>query len=374
MLPSIERVTVSAFDLHLWPRPLTDRTSLRQPMHMLCNPAAYRAARIAGTTAELPGFWVIPLSEELRADRNHFWPRYGEAAQLSSPGPGYGYGEGEAEAGPGDWLLPLRCRPRQAVPRFALSSPAINLSAHATIWLWPFGWASGIEFGVRASPGALLTVDVVQAITASLRAGAAPPFEMAGQRKALSDVFRELGGRLRENLAVAGQVAEGVLKVPRRLVVSAILTQGAPASSYLDSFAGATRFSDSERGRILGILAGVDMPAVKAVSWESSKAVQLTALPRGSFALSKSDLGTLLVLRHPADTGSRRDRYRCLFANVRACWVTAAALGNLVKHYSGLGDDGHDRARLVAAAAGALGRLPLHYTNRLCQVIVGHQQ
>jgi hypothetical protein len=364
MLPPIEWISVSAFDVHLWPRPLTNRLALSAPMRVLCDPDAYRAARIAGNKLELPGFWVFPLQRELAQPGNHFWQRYAIAAELSIPG-----FENDAPPDVRDWLLPLRCRPRQWPVEFTTAGTATIVTAHVTVWLWPFGWASSIEFSFRPQPG--LSVDDVRAVIASLQSSSGlPSFRLSGQSQKLSALFRLLRDRVAANLAANAMPSGAVAKVLRRVVTAVVAPKGSVLPSYRVLGPSRSRLSDSERGRVLGMLMGRDVDASGAIGLEKGNNVHFTPLPGGSFAISKSDSGSLLFMRHPTDTGSRRDKYRCFFANVRSCWIASAALGELVKFYNA---NDQDLAKLVGAAKTVLGRLPQNYSTDLSQVICGYQ-
>ncbi len=188
-------VTVSTFDVHLWSKPF-DPALFNPKIHFLWSASEYRKMRDAGDKVELGNLVLFPLKNELSPGRNHFWYRYKAAVDTIVAGPDTPLGD------PRDFLWPLRCRPKNFKLSFAASKAETPPDVRATIWLWPFGWSSTVEFKVT-SP---FSLGDLQDLGEKLRGAAPAPFVSDGKALLLADVFRRLAEMLRQEAAAPGKI------------------------------------------------------------------------------------------------------------------------------------------------------------------------
>lgn len=358
MLPKVENLTVSLFDFHLWESPLIDAACLNPAVQFLGNPAEYRKMRITVNKLELTKLRVFPLIGEL--DHNHFWRRYAQAAKIMH------LNAASAICIDREWLLPLRCRPTSLDLYFQVTDRHLVTKAYATIWLWSFGWSSNVEFTLRLP----LSFDDVQAIAGSLHPGVAKPFVLAGSKKSLPEVFRFLTQQLKGDLSGSEKIPHDTLELPRRIIMSIVVPKNTPPQRYGNTPLSLPRWSDSERARMHGALLGRDVTVQKVVEWENNDSL-LTHLLGTNFALTHPKNGTLLMLRDPTD-GRRRDKHRCLTANIRSCWLSIVALVQLTTNVKERAADNHSIANLVAAGDETLAQIEKYYKNPVCWTLVKH--
>lgn len=343
-------VTVSAFDVHLWSKPF-DPADFNPKIHFLWSSSEYRNMREAGQKVELGNLMLFPLKDELsqikakdelgEKARNHFWYRYKVAVDNMPTGP----------TSLGDmryFLWPLRCRPKNFKLSFAASKAGVPPKVWATIWLWPFGWSSTVEFKVTAP----FSMGDLQALGEKVRAKAPPPFMLDGKALSLSGVFGRLADTVRHEVAIPGKTPADSTRLQRYVFYSLQLPRCMPVP------ANAAGWSAADQLRMLGTLRGKKVQLGQLLNSE----VLFTALGDRNFAVTDFDEGTLLVLRHWKDLpATTRETNHCLFANLRTFSVVYFALHRFIQYAK-------DRPGIASAMESAkkmLSSLPEEYRNGL---------
>lgn len=334
-------VTVSAFDVHLWSKSF-DPDHFNPKVHFLWSEPDYRAMRTAGQKIDLKKLVLFPLKDEVDAKRNHFWWRYDTAVDNLAKGAPTPLGDVRA------FLWPLRCRPKDFKLTFGISKASVPPKVWTTIWLWPFGWSSTIEFKLTAP----FSLDDLEALGATLRSASPPPFAFNGKALSLSDIFRQLADMVRQDIAIPGKVPGDVTHLNRHVVMSLELPRGmqVPGSGW----------SAADQLRMLAALRGDKVPRAELLSAD----ILSTPLGGRNFAFTDFNEGTLLVLRHWKDreTPATRETNHCLFANLRTFSVVYFAL----RRFSQYAKDRPDVASAVTNAKNLLSSLPNEYRNGLC--------
>jgi hypothetical protein len=334
----IARLVASVFDLHTWSKPLAD-ADLGPDFRFMATPAEHRAMRVAGASRESANFRVFPIYS--KASRNTFWRRYVNALDLA-----------REAADDRDWLIPLRARPKSLAPTLTVPGLAAPVKVYVTVWLWPFGWSSQLEMRVGRHGG----LDEVETITSALT-GAATPFALAGKALSTSGLFAAVARAVVGDVVSPDADPQDVLRVQRRAVFGLVAEQG----QIVEPFDPPSRRSDLERARIASLLGRtVDVVEVNQIGQPGS-AYRLTPLGRPEFALTHNQLGAVVMLRHPLDSGPLHTRSRqfCLLGNIRASLLAWAAL-------SAVGTVGRNTP-LAQAAAGARDALRDSCHNRVFQ-------
>lgn len=354
MLPTAARLVVSAFDLHLWPTPLMQSAAYSPALQFLATPDAYRTMRGQAGFQLSNGFRLFLVDAD-SAD-HHFWRRYAKAANIPpAPTPGAAC----------EWLMPLRCRPISFEPAFQIDGVG-PVRAHVTVWLWPFGWSSQVEFRLSGP----LAFDTCQKVVAAISTSATKPFALNGQARSLPELFAQIGDRVCEDVAAPASNPLSVLQVSRRLVVGFVAEKGQEFRRFTQqaapSDASPKRWSDSERAKIVSLLTGRDMPVQDVNKLDQPGTPYRHAqLGRGNYALTHPQSGALLMLRHHGEPGSpwRRTAQLCLIGNARASLISWAALGGL----TGGSSTSPDHQSLITAGEHTARRLKSYYGNPVFQ-------
>lgn len=333
---SIVRVHASIFDLHLWKSPLLDAQAMSTALAPLANPTG---TGNAATGTDLPQLRAFPLSYQ--PDRHRFWRRYSDFV----------------DGAPKDIrhrLLPLRCRPKDFELTFVggISKP---VAVFATIWLWPFGWASSLEFSVRES----LSLDDVQKVNQALRGKAAKPaFLLNKAPTTLPQVFDNLSQRILKDTPAQGSNARADLVVSKHIVLSLVPSKDTPQQRYGAEPATMPQWSDANRGRLHACLLGNDVSIAEVLKREREGAFMLTPLGGGSFGLTYFEEGTLLVWG-----SSWRETGRCFARNVANVSLAALALQGFVDRQPRLTGDSAAIKALADAVTSLLADLRTGYRN-----------
>jgi len=354
MPPPVERLVVSLFDLHLWTKPLVDLQLLNPMVAFLADPAEYNNLRGATRKIELANLCLFPLNIEL--SYNKFWERYALAAGLHANA---GAGSSTADVSP--WLLPLRGRPKLLDLSFQSSKPKLTAKAYATIWLWPFGWSSQIEFGIRAP----LTFNEISAISAGLRGKRPAPFVLGGKPKDLSEIFKTLAQMVVGDIGKPGKVLADSLILPKHLVLTLVPPKEIPPRRYGNSPSDLAPWSDADRARLHGALLGRQVTLPELIGWEKNSVFMLTKFDAGNFALTHFDNGSLLMLGEGKHKW--RESRRCFARNVSCVCVTALALLRLIERRAQLANGGPVIGNLAKASSKALDSLVETYRNSFCR-------
>ena len=306
-MPRMARFVASMFDLHTWSKPLIHAADLRPDFQFMATPAVYRSVRVAAAPKGSPGFWLLPVYNDVA--KHTFWRRFRNALDLA-PG----------AADHRDWLAPMRCRPKAIAPNFTSASLPSPVRAHVTVWLWPFGWSTQIEIRFNQH----LDLGEVEPIASALT-GSGPAFTLDGKALSTSALFGTLAKAIVGDVAAAGSDPEDVVRVQRRVVMGLIAERGQP----FGRFDAAPRLSGAERARIVSLLGRtVDIVEVNEVG-EPGGRYRFVGLGGPEFAISHEQLGVVVMLRHPLDSGRRRSKQYCLMGNVRASLLAWAALGGV---------------------------------------------
>jgi hypothetical protein len=299
-------VSVSAFDVHLWSKPF-DPAVFDPKIHFLWSASDYRKMIDAGQKIELANLVLFPLKPE----NNRLWKRYEIAVDNLPAGSPTRLGDGR------DFLRPLRCRPKKFALTFAGGKTPVKV--WATIWLWPFGWSSTVEFKV-ATPYSLAEL---QNVGMKLRGTAPPPFLLDGKPTPLSGVFKKLADLVCDNVALPGKAPDHAMRLGRHVVFALELPRGKPVPANADGW------SAADQQRMLGTLRGDKVDLDKLLN----SGVLYTPLGEGSFAVTDFDQGTLLMLRDWRDRyGKSRETNHCLFANVRSFSMAFLALHQFIQY------------------------------------------
>jgi hypothetical protein len=120
---------VTVFDLHLWKRCQVEAADVTSALQDLVEGASRASFSASGKMRDIGQLRVFSVGHA--SDRSRFWRKY---ANIVSGEP----------VDTGGCLLPVRCRPKSFRLTFA-ALPTLTVNAFATIWLWPFGWASSLE-------------------------------------------------------------------------------------------------------------------------------------------------------------------------------------------------------------------------------------
>jgi hypothetical protein len=344
-------VTVSAFDIHLWSEPF-DPANFDPKIHFLWSASDYRKMRDAGAKIALGNLMIFPLKPELDqiqpknqlgpTARNHFWHRFQVAAATLPAQPATPLGDTR------EFLWPLRCRPRNFKLGFTASKADAPPNVWTTIWLWPFGWSSTVEFKVTAP----FSLADLQDLGTKLRSAASAPFMLNGDALPLSGVFKRMADTVRQELAAPGRAPNHVTLLPRHVVCSLQLPRGMQAPANADGW------SAAERMRMLGTLRG------KIVQLgELNSGVLFTPLGDRNFAVTDFNEGTLLILRHWKDrSGATRETNHCLFANLRNFSMVYLTLHRFIQ----FAQSRPAIAGPMENAKAMLSSLPEEYRNGLC--------
>lgn len=365
MLPEVSRMSVSAFDTHLWLAPLCDPALVRPEVRDLADRDALRARRLSGAAWASPRFRLFTLTRELAQTKNNFWKVFAAAAGASAQPP--------APADIGEWLLPVRCRPIALAPAFERPGAAAA-RAYVTVWLWPFGWSTQIDFRL----GGRMSLADCRTVVGTLSAGGSRPFRLGAETLSLSELFQRVGGQISGDVVAPGAATPILTQINRRLAVT--LT-AAPGQALQRFFAAPNadppvrpRWTDLERGEIASVLAGQPFGSLQAANAATGGGpFKPLSLPnrrcpeQSNLAIAHTELGVLMLLRHPPDIGWSRDGQRCLASNVRASWLAQLALTGLVRKVRGAA--GSPAAALVQAATGALAGLKSYYSNPVFQAL-----
>ena len=348
MAQPIEQLTVSCFDVHVSFDPLLYPEQLAPAARFLADASDYRKQQSAPQPLELPGFRVFPLRSEL--DDNHFW------RQFASARPSFA-------GGVHDFLLPFRCRPKSFDAWAKAPAAASPVRARATIWLWPFAWSSVIEISLRTP----LALDELRSVAEAIRSPEPPSFTLAGSARALSDLFKWLSAALRHDITLSGDRSFPPAAITRHVILAALPSRNAPAQNYRAAY-GANRWSDADRARMHSALLGRTVPLTELIERESQSAFLLSEFSGGSgFGLTDFGRGTFLMLPPAPHFTRRRDRLRCLAANIRHCSLVGLVLAETVRSARRLGDDNQTIGALAKAAAATLDKLPSTYPNPFCR-------
>jgi len=329
MAAPIARLHVSVFDLHLWKSPLNKKT-LKDDLQFLADPAKYATFQAAETAVELANLRAFPLT--VRSDRSRFWLRYATLAVNGSGNVGH-------------WLVPLRCRPKNLQLSFDVRSPNLAAKTFATIWLWPFGWASQLEFAVRAP----LDFSDVQTITQALREKKDPlPYVLADNRKSLSAVFSHLAGIVLQDVCAAGKSPGEDLMLTKHINVTLVPSKEMPIQRYGSIPPSLPRWSDAERSRFHAALLGKNVTVLDLLKREKDSVFMLTQLDGGNFGLTYFEEGTLLIL---GPASNWREKGRCLARNVSNVSLAAFALQKFVARRDQVAKDKPKLEKLAQAAS-----------------------
>jgi hypothetical protein len=333
--------TLSAFDVHLWSQRY-DPAAFNPKIHFLWSESDYRKTRDAGQKIELDKLVLFPLKNELSAERNRFWYRYDAAVENMPAGAATTLGDTR------EFLWPLRCRPKALKLSFSASKAPVPPKVRATIWLWPFGWSSTIEFKVTAP----YSLGDLRDLGMKIRAKEPAPFTLDGKPLALSGVMQRLADMVRQDLAAPGLTPRDITRVPRHFVFSLQLPHGQAVPANVSGW------PDGDQLRMIGALRGGEVQPGQLLN----SGVSFTPLGDRNFALTDFDQGTLLVLRHWKDRpGATRETNHCLFANLRTFASVYLALNGFA--YA----KGHpDIASAMENAKTMLSALPEEYRNGLC--------
>lgn len=359
---SVGRVLVSAFDVRLWDEPV-DKDAWNPKIAFLGDAAAYRAARNAQEKkpVSLVQLFVFPVVNsnpgKKKRKGNHFWPRYLRAA----------FHEVDAAVPSSrDFLIPLRCRPKSLDLKFLAPNTQQPVKVWATIWLWPFGWSSVLEFEIKGG----LDFDALRAIHESLPSNPGP-FLLNGKPCPIHKVFQFLSEMVRQDIVLPGKGPEDTLKVPRQIVMSTWLAKGSAARRYDGD---GPVWPANQRWRMHGAVRGkvMDLDGLKALEPEDQpRRYLLTQLGPDHFAITHFDKGTLLVLRHWSDAGRSRGTNHCLTANIRNFSVVVQTLIALIRDQAA----GKPPDQGIAAdAIGLLNRLATTYRNPICAPFLAHHK
>jgi hypothetical protein len=352
---SLAHVTTSAFDVHLWSKPF-DPVHFDPRIHFLWSANAYRAMRLSGQKIELEDLILFPLKDELVAGRNHFWCRYETALGKLTSGPATSLGDVR------EFLWPLRCRPRNLKVSFDGSKADESPNVWATIWLWPFGWSSIVEFKVTAR----FSLDDLEDLGVNLRRTSPGPFVADTNALSLSGLFSRLAEAVRRNLAVPENAPDDVTHLTRYIVFSLELPRGMPVPTKFKAW------SASEQLRMVGALRGRKVQLKELVTELARGGFTAIPLGGGNFVVTDFNQGTLLVLRHRKDrpplARPRGDTNHCLFGNLRTFLMIYFALHRFIQYAK----DRTDIASAVSNAKELLRHLPDEYRSPLCAVFREH--
>ena len=349
-VPMIERLHASVFDLHLWKSPLIEGHALNSGLAHFADPAASATPRTNAAGVSLPNLWVFSLAH--RHDRHRFWGRYAELAD-------------SAPADVKHWLLPLRCRPKTLCLKFVGGIPQ-PVATFATIWLWPFGWVSNLEFSVRTPLG----LSRIQKVSQALRGKVAePPFLLDGAVAKLPQVFNHLSQLVQQDVPAGGKGPGADLIVSKRMVLTLVPTKDSPPRRYGASPAHVSQWSDADRARLHAALLADDVGIDEILRRERESAFMLTApLDDGvSFALTYFDEGTLLSLGPLGELGKWRETGRCFARNVSNVSLAAMALECFIHREDRRSTGKPAVAQLVGAARRLLDDIATQYKNRFAQ-------
>jgi|GEM_PF-4833268 len=310
-----ETTSVGVFDFRTSLQPLADPSLLKKEFRFLASPALYEAAQ--GSGAALPGgihFAVRPLTPgQLRF--NHFWRDYVGRALLP---------RGEPHA---RWTLqvPLFCRPLYPEPAIAPGAlDGVPATVHVRVLLWPFGWSTLVTVDL-ARPADL---DTLRELVGRIRREAVFETGGAGVRLTLSEVFRETGRRMQEDLFEPRAVSP-TLVLSRHWVVG-LRSLPVPFTYGADVDPDRPSFSLGDRCRLHGVLRGEEVSRSRLDVLEgrdgAGRKFTLVPLERAGFTITDFDYGTLVFLHEEPGSRRARNAWHCLGANLRTCSLVAEAL------------------------------------------------
>jgi hypothetical protein len=346
----IEQLIFSAFDVHVSAKPLADPGLFAPGARFLADLDAYRKLAVAAQSPDLPHFRVFPLKGEL--GHNHFWRQFEQA-------------RAPVASGVHDFLLPLRCRPKSFVATVRVPPMPTPVSVRATVWLWPFAWSSLVEFSFRAP----LSLNDLCTISEGLRSDP-PPFTLAAAPTSLSGIFKFLTDSLLKDITAPGKAISPPPAVSRHVVLAAFQPVNAPLLGYR-SRSMPKQWSDADRALMHRVLLGRPVPIWELAERERRSAFLLTEFAGGkSFALTDFSRGSLLMLRPVSDKSRRRDRVRCLAANLRHCSLAGLALTEAIHGAKRFPVGNSTLDDLAKTAADTLENLPDSYPNPFCRAFL----
>jgi hypothetical protein len=299
----ISQLTVFAFDVHIAVSLLAIPGALTPAAQFLADPKLLVAAQ----PPDLSHFRISSLADELQT--NHFWQAVASALKFA------------ARDAP-ELPLPVRCVPKSFDVSLKLPegmTPRVNPpKVRATVWLWPFGWSSLIEFSLLAP----LDFGDLRAITETLRRGM--PFTLASEPQSpmsLSDLFKLLSAKVQQDIAVPGKAILPPPAVKRHIVLAAL-----PADPLSYSLApGLKRWGDAYRAEMHSVLLERPVTLGELIGREKNASEHkgdflLCQFAGGeSFTISDFDRGSLLMLWPYPQRRRHRYRYRCLAHNLNHC-------------------------------------------------------
>ena len=342
----VERLHFSVFDLHLWRPPLVDTNALSPSLAFLADPQQYAKIQVAANKLELPNLWAFPLT--FRSHRSRFWVRYADLAEAAPT---------QVRA----WLLPLRCRPKNLELVFDAAPPQPAIKVFATIWLWPFGWASSLEFALKAP----LSLNAIQGISAALRGRHAspPPFALGKERLSLANLFGKLAQTVRDDVGAAGTSPGEDLIVPKHIVLALVPSRGTSPRRYGSMPSEMAPWSDSDRARLHGALLGDYISTDDVIKRESESVFMLTQFGGGNFGLTYFQEGTLLLLGPGEHDNKWRESGRCFARNVSSVSLVAMTLQRFIDRRERLSQGKPAVSMLAGAASQLLDDLATGYGN-----------
>jgi hypothetical protein len=356
----LAHVTVSAFDVHLWSKPF-DPAQFNPQAHFLWSAPLYRDMRSAGVKVDLGSLILFPLKRELefevkkdgtKVERNRFWPRYQTALEKLPKGPTTSLGDVR------EFLWPLRCRPKGLNLTFAGAKTNVAPKVWATIWLWPFGWSSSVQFNITAP----LSLDDLQDLAIKFRERAPGPFMLNGNAVPLSGVFKMLADIVRQQVGLPGSLPSDINSMGRYVVAALQLPRGAQLAGNFKRWAAADQL------RVIGALRGGKVGVGELQPDGGLDKLLYTPLGAGNMAINDFNEGTMLVLRHWRDRNGKRETNHCLFANLRNFLAVHFALHRFMQYAK----NQPELASAVANAKEMLSGLPEEYRNALCLAFKQH--
>ncbi len=363
MIPSLraETASVGVFDFRTALQPLADPSLLKKEFRFLASPDLYEAAQTSA--GALPGgarFAVRPLTpRQLRF--NHFWRDYVGRALLP---------RGETHA---RWTLqvPFFCRPRDPEPTIAPGAlDGVPATVHVRVLLWPFGWSTLVTVDL-ARP---VDLDTLRELVGRIRRSAVFESRGTGGRLTLSEVFRETGRRMQEDLFEPRTVSPGL--VLNRHWVVGVRSLPVPFTYGADVDPDRPAFSLGDRCRLHGVLRGeeISRPRLDVLEGRDGAGRKFTLVPleRSGFTITDFDYGTLAFLHEEPEERRARNAWHCLGANLRTCSLVAEALRLGAAECTRADPAAFPAIAAVGEAAGeSLRGLPYRYPTAFCSAIVG---
>lgn len=308
-------VEIFAFDLHTALRPLVLKT-VHDRFQFLVVPDLYRDCyKSSAQKIETKHFIISPLAPGA-VRRHHLWSRYTST---------------EAASDPDYWKLqmPFQCQPRNADLKLA-SLTGLKSEIKASIWLFPLGWSTHIEFVLSGKVAAQALV------TLSNELHHGKPVLLSGQERRLADVFRWFSHRLTTDIYRDFQNAYDTLKVPRHLIIS-LGNYSGPFEAYRPG--SATGMPLTTRALMHSILLGRVISDDDLLSVEKDIEAKgggknkflLTALQPENrsespdFGITYFDHGSLLLVQKEFSSKAKRESFHCFGSNVRYFSMLALA-------------------------------------------------